>query len=61
MQLFFFIIVNQLKTILGEIESRSSRKEYAQILSECHNLFCEQRLYLVSYKGISFVLCSSIT
>ncbi|KAE8797090.1 conserved oligomeric Golgi complex subunit 3 [Hordeum vulgare] len=30
-----------------EIESRSSKKEYAQILSECHSLFCEQRLYLI--------------
>ncbi|RLN05169.1 conserved oligomeric Golgi complex subunit 3 [Panicum miliaceum] len=43
----FKAAASELKPILGEIESRSSRKEYAQILSECHNLFCEQRLYLV--------------
>ncbi|XP_043696777.1 conserved oligomeric Golgi complex subunit 3 isoform X5 [Telopea speciosissima] len=39
-----------LKPLLEEIESRSSRKEYAQLLSECHRLYCEQRLSLV--KGI---------
>lgn len=43
----FKAAASELKPILGEIESRSSRKEYAQILSECHSLFCEQRLYLV--------------
>jgi len=53
----FKAAASELKPILGEIESRSSRKEYAQILSECHSLFCEQRLYLVSYKGISVALC----
>ncbi|GJN03666.1 hypothetical protein PR202_ga21137 [Eleusine coracana subsp. coracana] len=42
----FKAAASELKPILGEIESRSSRKEYAQILSECHSLFCEQRLYL---------------
>ncbi|KAB5538326.1 hypothetical protein DKX38_015859 [Salix brachista] len=40
----------ELKPILEEIESRSSRKEYAQILADCHKLYCEQRLSLV--KGI---------
>ncbi|KAF5193242.1 sec34-like family protein, partial [Thalictrum thalictroides] len=39
-----------LKPVLMEIESRSSRKEYAQVLAECHKLYCEQRLSLV--KGI---------
>ncbi|KAJ1268687.1 hypothetical protein BS78_07G153900 [Paspalum vaginatum] len=43
----FKAAASQLKPILSEIESRSSRKEYAQILSECHSLFCEQRLYLI--------------
>ena len=37
----------QLKQLLEEIESRSSRKEYGQILAECHKLYCEQRLSLV--------------
>ncbi|XP_020092150.1 conserved oligomeric Golgi complex subunit 3-like isoform X6 [Ananas comosus] len=46
----FKAAASELKPVLGEIESRSSRKEYAQILSECHKLYCEQRLYLV--KGI---------
>ncbi|WVZ92642.1 hypothetical protein U9M48_038690 [Paspalum notatum var. saurae] len=43
----FKAAASELKPILSEVESRSSRKEYAQILSECHSLFCEQRLYLV--------------
>lgn len=38
----------QLKLVLEEIESRSSRKEYSQLLIECHKLYCEQRLSLVS-------------
>ena len=38
----------QLKPVLEEIESRSARKEYVQILAECHRLYCEQRLSLVS-------------
>ncbi|XP_037491030.1 conserved oligomeric Golgi complex subunit 3 isoform X2 [Jatropha curcas] len=46
----FKAAANELKPILEEIESRSSRKEYAQILSECHKLYCEQRLSFV--KGI---------
>ncbi|KAF7837597.1 conserved oligomeric Golgi complex subunit 3 [Senna tora] len=36
-----------LKPVLEEIESRSSRKEYGQILEECHRLYCEQRLSLI--------------
>ncbi|KAF3331659.1 conserved oligomeric Golgi complex subunit 3 [Carex littledalei] len=46
----FKAAASELKPILGEIESRAARKEYAQILSECHKLYCEQRLYLI--KGI---------
>ncbi|KAK9099631.1 hypothetical protein Syun_026676 [Stephania yunnanensis] len=37
----------ELKPVLVEIESRSARKEYSQILAECHRLYCEQRLLLV--------------
>ncbi|KAG9158811.1 hypothetical protein Leryth_013698 [Lithospermum erythrorhizon] len=36
-----------LKPVLEEIESRKPRKEYAQMLAECHKLYCEQRLSLV--------------
>ncbi|XP_043696774.1 conserved oligomeric Golgi complex subunit 3 isoform X2 [Telopea speciosissima] len=46
----FKAAAGELKPLLEEIESRSSRKEYAQLLSECHRLYCEQRLSLV--KGI---------
>ncbi|WOK92079.1 conserved oligomeric Golgi complex subunit 3 [Canna indica] len=45
----FKAAASELKPILAEIESRT-RKEYAQILKECHKLYCEQRLSLV--KGI---------
>lgn len=41
---------SELKLVLEEIESRSSRKEYSQLLIECHKLYCEQRLSLL--KGI---------
>ncbi|XP_068659617.1 conserved oligomeric Golgi complex subunit 3 isoform X1 [Aristolochia californica] len=43
----FKAAAGELKPVLEEIESRSSRKEYAQVLSECHRLYCEQRLSLV--------------
>ncbi|ONK74925.1 uncharacterized protein A4U43_C03F11520 [Asparagus officinalis] len=43
----FKATASELKPILEEIESRSSRKEYLQILSECHKLYCEQRLSLI--------------
>ncbi|KAL6010558.1 Golgi transport complex subunit 3 [Asimina triloba] len=46
----FKAAAGELKPVLVEIESRSSRKEYAQVLAECHRLYCEQRLSLV--KGI---------
>ncbi|PSS24690.1 Conserved oligomeric Golgi complex subunit 3 like [Actinidia chinensis var. chinensis] len=46
----FKAAANELKPVLEEIESRSPRKEYVQILAECHKLYCEQRLSLV--KGI---------
>lgn len=46
----FKAAASELKPVLEEIESRSSKKEYVQILEECHKLYCEQRLSLV--KGI---------
>ncbi|GAV70985.1 Sec34 domain-containing protein [Cephalotus follicularis] len=46
----FKAAASELKPVLEEIESRSSRKEYVRILAECHRLYCEQRLSLV--KGI---------
>ncbi|KAJ4708719.1 Conserved oligomeric Golgi complex, subunit 3 [Melia azedarach] len=46
----FKAAASELKPVLEEIESRSSRKAYVQILEECHKLYCEQRLSLV--KGI---------
>ncbi|KAF5726117.1 Sec34-like family protein isoform 1 [Tripterygium wilfordii] len=46
----FKAAASELKPVLEEIESRSSRKEYLQILGECHKLYCERRLSLV--KGI---------
>lgn len=47
----------QLKPVLEEIESRSSKKEYVQILDECHKLYCEQRLSLVSWWLNVFIKC----
>lgn len=38
---------NEIKPLMEEIEGRASRKEYAQILADCHSLYCEQRLSLV--------------
>ncbi|GAB4853696.1 Golgi transport complex subunit 3 [Ancistrocladus abbreviatus] len=43
----FKAAASELKAVLEEIESRSSRKEYSQLLAECHKLYCEQRLSLV--------------
>ncbi|KAK9274826.1 hypothetical protein L1049_022078 [Liquidambar formosana] len=43
----FKAAASELKPVLEEIGSRSSRKEYVQILAECHRLYCEQRLSLV--------------
>nr|XP_029124233.1 conserved oligomeric Golgi complex subunit 3 isoform X2 [Elaeis guineensis] len=43
----FKAAASELKPLLGELESRSTRKEYAQIVTECHRLYCEQRLSLV--------------
>ncbi|KAK4479013.1 hypothetical protein RD792_014522 [Penstemon davidsonii] len=43
----FKAAANELKPVLEEIESRKPRKEYGQILMECHKLYCEQRLLLV--------------
>ncbi|XVE97818.1 hypothetical protein REPUB_Repub03eG0051700 [Reevesia pubescens] len=46
----FEAAASELKPVLEEIESRTSRKEYLHILAECHKLYCEQRLSLI--KGI---------
>ncbi|XP_047256817.1 conserved oligomeric Golgi complex subunit 3 isoform X2 [Capsicum annuum] len=43
----FKAAANELKPILEEIESRAPRKEYIQLLEECHKLYCEQRLSLI--------------
>ncbi|KAL8233145.1 hypothetical protein R6Q57_002923 [Mikania cordata] len=43
----FKAAASELKPILEEIERRSSRKEYVQLLTECHKIYCEQRLSLV--------------
>ncbi|KAJ7558438.1 hypothetical protein O6H91_04G039200 [Diphasiastrum complanatum] len=43
----FKAAASELKALMEEIESRSSRKEYAQLLTDCHSLYCEQRLHLV--------------
>lgn len=51
----------QLKPVLEEIESRSSRKAYVQILEECHKLYCEQRLSLVSCRLDDFKVYAFIT
>nr|CAD1827297.1 unnamed protein product [Ananas comosus var. bracteatus] len=49
----FKAAASELKPVLGEIESRSSRKEYAQILSECHKLYCEQDYTCIVQQRIS--------
>ncbi|KAL2503381.1 sec34-like family protein [Forsythia ovata] len=43
----FKAAANELKPVLEEIEIRKPRKEYVQMLTECHKLYCEQRLSLV--------------
>ncbi|OAE26098.1 hypothetical protein AXG93_4022s1100 [Marchantia polymorpha subsp. ruderalis] len=43
----FKAAASELKIIMEELESRGSRKEYAQVLTDCHTLYCEQRLSLV--------------
>ncbi|KAJ7980515.1 conserved oligomeric Golgi complex subunit 3-like [Quillaja saponaria] len=43
----FKAAASELKPVLEEIESRSSRKEYSQVLAECHRLYSEQRLSLI--------------
>lgn len=43
----FKAAANELKPVMEEIESRKTRKEYVQILAECHKVYCEQRLSLV--------------
>eukprot|EP00897_Mesotaenium_endlicherianum_P000101 jgi/Mesen1/10091/ME000074S09433 len=36
-----------LKVVMEEIEGRAARKEYEQLLHDCHSVYCEQRLSLV--------------
>ncbi|KAL9688183.1 hypothetical protein QQ045_032600 [Rhodiola kirilowii] len=40
----FKAAASELKQVLEEIESRASRKEYGQLLTECDKHYCEQRL-----------------
>ncbi|GAQ88312.1 oligomeric Golgi complex component 3 [Klebsormidium nitens] len=37
-----------LKALMEEMETRAARKEYQQLLADCHGLYCEQRLALVA-------------
>ncbi|KMZ67841.1 hypothetical protein ZOSMA_257G00070 [Zostera marina] len=46
----FKAAAGELKLVLMEIEGRSSRKEYADVLMECQRLYCKHRLSLI--KGI---------
>ncbi|CAN6442670.1 unnamed protein product [Victoria cruziana] len=46
----FKAAAGELRPVMEELESRASRKEYAQLLSECQHLYCEQRLSLI--KGV---------
>uniref|UniRef100_A0A1D1Y860 Conserved oligomeric Golgi complex subunit 3 n=1 Tax=Anthurium amnicola TaxID=1678845 RepID=A0A1D1Y860_9ARAE len=43
----FKAAAGELKPVLEEIEGRSSRKEYREILADCNRLYCEQRLSLI--------------
>ncbi|WOH11318.1 hypothetical protein DCAR_0830799 [Daucus carota subsp. sativus] len=43
----FKAAASELKPVLEEIESRSQRREYVQILADCHRLYCEHRLSLI--------------
>ena len=43
----FKAAASDLKTLMQEIENRSSRKEYSQVLADLTSLYCEQRLSLV--------------
>ena len=38
----------QLRGILGEVESRKSRKEYAQLLADCYAILADSRVALLS-------------
>lgn len=40
-------LFSQLKLLMEAIESRAKGKEYGQVLTDCHTLYCEQRLSLV--------------
>jgi hypothetical protein len=37
----------ELRALMEEMEGRAVRREYGQLLSDCHTLYCEQRLELL--------------
>lgn len=43
----FKAAAGELKGLMEEMEHRTMRKEYTQLLSDCHTVYCEQRLGLV--------------
>lgn len=43
----FKAAAGELKALMEEMEARAGRREYAQLLQDCHTLYCEQRLSLV--------------
>ncbi|GJP83624.1 hypothetical protein CLOP_g13752 [Closterium sp. NIES-67] len=43
----FKAAAGELKPLMEEMEGRASRREYSQLLSDCHTIYCEQRLALV--------------
>ncbi|CAM6127701.1 unnamed protein product [Calypogeia fissa] len=43
----FEAAASELKLLMEAIESRAKSKEYGQVLTDCHTLYCEQRLSLV--------------
>eukprot|EP00271_Cylindrocystis_brebissonii_P007614 TRINITY_DN21191_c0_g1_i1.p1 TRINITY_DN21191_c0_g1~~TRINITY_DN21191_c0_g1_i1.p1 ORF type:complete len:848 (+),score=186.53 TRINITY_DN21191_c0_g1_i1:421-2964(+) len=43
----FKAAAGELKALMEEMEARAGRREYAQLLNDCHTVYCEQRLSLV--------------
>eukprot|EP00249_Psilotum_nudum_P016375 c25792_g1_i1 orf=138-2456(+) len=43
----FKAAASEMKPLMEELESRASRKEYTQILSDCHSIYCELRMSIV--------------
>ncbi|CAM6126721.1 unnamed protein product [Calypogeia fissa] len=50
----FEAAATELKLLMEAIESRAKSKEYGQVLTDCHTLYCEQRLSLVLFEGHFF-------